>query len=163
MHLRSCIATCMQCTNNQLMEYLYLMLMFLLHQQKQLAETTKSELFDSTARSSASSLTSLSLSFIVNSTSPGICYGGDSVGLGSTELRLEYWDNVSDFQWVEVANGIPTSAGTFNTILCADPECVWLRLMQEEHGGGHCNCWALRDVKVNNDTIIMEEEWPAAG
>ena len=47
----------------------------------------------------------LNISFTVNPVA-GTCYGGTSAGLGSTDLRLEYRNNASDFQWVEIANNI---------------------------------------------------------
>ena len=85
----------------------------------------------------------LNISFTVNPYDAGTCYGGASAGLGSTDLRLEYRNNASSFQWVEIANNIPIG-GDFNTTAnIPGSECVVVRLVQEEHGGGNCNCWEL--------------------
>ena len=91
----------------------------------------------------------LNISFTVNSYDAGTCYGGTSAGLGSTDLRLEYRNNASDFQWVEIAGNIPIG-GDFSTVVnIPGSGCVVVRLVQEEHGGGNCNCWELTDIMLN--------------
>ena len=40
------------------------------------------------------------ISFTVNPYDAGTCYGGNSAGLGNTNLRLEYRNSASD--WVEI-------------------------------------------------------------
>ena len=111
-------------------------------------------------RDSESSLVQHNTSFVVNPVASGICYGGDHTGLGNTDLRLEYRDNASDFQWVEIAANISTSTGVFTVPIARNSTgsgCVEFRLVQEEHGGGECNCWTLSDVRADNATIIWEE------
>ena len=93
----------------------------------------------------------LNISFTVNPVA-GTCYGGTSAGLGSTDLRLEYRNNASGFQWVEIADNIPIG-GDFSTAAnIPGSGCVVVRLVQEEHGGGNCNCWKLSNPTPNLDT-----------
>ena len=93
----------------------------------------------------------LNISFTVNPVA-GTCYGGASAGLGSTDLRLEYRNNASGFQWVEIAGNIPIG-GNFSTAAnIPGSGCVVVRLVQEEHGGGDCNCWQLSNPTPNFDT-----------
>ena len=92
----------------------------------------------------------LNISFTVN---PVVrtCYGGTSAGLGSTDLRLEYRNNASGFQWVEIAGKIPIG-GDFSTVVnIPGSGCVVVRLVQEEHGGGDCNCWQLTNKTLDFD------------
>ena len=94
----------------------------------------------------------LNISFTVNAYDAGTCYGGTSAGLGSTDLRLEYRNNTSGFQWVEIADNIPIG-GDFSTVVnIPGSGCVVVRLVQEEHGGGDCNCWQLSNPTPNFDT-----------
>ena len=72
-----------------------------------------------------------------------ICYGGSSAGLGSTDLRLEYRNNTSGFQWVEIADNIPIEGHFSTAVNISGSGCVVVRLVQEEHGGGSCNCWEV--------------------
>ena len=52
--------------------------------------------------------------------------------------------NASNFQWVEAASGIPTDVGLYSiTVSAGCGGCVEFRLVQEEHGGGVCNCWNI--------------------
>ena len=85
---------------------------------------------------------------IMNVSDNGTCYGGTSAGLGNTNLRLEYRINASDFQWVEIAGNIPIGGdfSTTYTVNISGSWCVMVRLVQEEHGGGNCNCWNLTDI-----------------
>ena len=85
----------------------------------------------------------LNISFTVNPVA-GTCYGGTSAGLGNTNLTLEYRNNASGFQWVEIAGNIPIG-GDFSTAVNI-PGSVVVRLVQEEHGGGNCNCWELTNL-----------------
>ena len=89
---------------------------------------------------------------------PGLCPGGSTAGLGDTTLRLEFRSNASNFQWVEAASGIPTDVGLYSITVSAG--CgggggggVEFRLVQEEHGGGDCNCWSIVGVAVNGLTV----------
>ena len=93
------------------------------------------------------------ISFTVNHYDVETCYGGNSAGLGSTDLRLEYRNNASDFQWVEIAGSIPIG-GDFSTVVSIPGSgCVVVRLVQEEHGGGNCNCWELTNIPPNFDNV----------
>ena len=85
----------------------------------------------------------LNISFTVNPYDAGTCYGGTSAGLGSTDLRLEYRNSASDFQWVEIAGNIPIGGDFSTAVDIPGSGCVVVRLVQEEHGGGDCNCWEL--------------------
>ena len=90
----------------------------------------------------------VNISFTVNHYDVEICYGGNSAGLGSTDLRLEYRNSASGFQWVEIADNIPIG-GDFSTVVNnPGSACVVVRLVQEEHGGGACNCWELNFANV---------------
>ena len=92
----------------------------------------------------------INFSFTVCPYNVGTCYGGTN-GLGSTDLRLEYRNNASDFQWVEIAGKIPIG-GDFNTAVnIPGSGCVVVRLVQEEHGGGNCNCWEYSGMMLNLD------------
>ena len=85
---------------------------------------------------------------------PGVCPGGSTVGLGDTTLRLEFRSNASNFHWVEAASGIPTDVGLYSiTVSAGCGGCVEFRLVQEEHGGGDCNCWSIVGVAVNELTV----------
>ena len=76
------------------------------------------------------------------------CFGGSSTGLGSTDLRLEYRNNASGFQWVEIADNIPIG-GDFSTVVnISGSGCVVVRLVQEEHGGDDCNCWEFEVIDI---------------
>ena len=102
--------------------------------------------------------TSLNVSFtVLPFTSLGECYGGNSTGLGDTSLRLQFRSNATSFQWVEVARDIPINVGAYSTManVSTGSGCVEFRLLQQEHGGGHCNCWT---VELSNDTMQMELE-----
>ena len=93
----------------------------------------------------------VSMSFTVNHYDAGTCYGGNSAGLGNTKLRLEYRNSASDFQWMEIADNIPIG-GDFSTAVNIQAGigsgCVVLRFVQEEHGGGNCNCWNLTNIDL---------------
>ena len=88
----------------------------------------------------------VSISFTVNAYDAGICYGGASAGLGSTDLTLEYRNNASGFQWVEIADNIPIGGDFSTAVNISGSGCVVVRLVQEEHGGGNCNCWTLTNL-----------------
>ena len=90
----------------------------------------------------------VSISFSVNHYDAGTCYGGNSAGLGNTNLRLEYRNNASDFQWVEIANKIPIGGNFSTTVNNPGHGCVVVRFVQEEHGGGNCNCWNLTNIDL---------------
>ena len=93
------------------------------------------------------------ISFTVNHYDAGTCYGGTSAGLCNTNLTLEYRNNASGFQWVEIADNIPIG-GDFSTAAnIPGSGCVVVRLMQEEHGGGNCNCWNLTNLAPNFNVI----------
>ena len=91
----------------------------------------------------------VNISFTVNPYDAGTCYGGTSAGLGSTNLRLEYRNNASDFQWVEIADNIPIGGDFSTAVNITGSGCVVVRLVQEEHGGGDCNCWELTNLEPN--------------
>lgn len=150
--------------------YLLTVLFLLVHGQRSSAEIlekpelrylSKTERLASMARSARNSNaeSTLVISFAVNPVSLGICYG-NSTGLGSARLRLDYRNNGSDSQWMEVASGISISVGDYNTTVSAGSGCVQFRLVQAEHGGGNCNCWALSDLRVNNVSAVDLEEPP---
>ena len=92
----------------------------------------------------------------------GICYGGSSAGLGRTTLRLEYrLAGGSDGVWVEERSDIPLDSGLLQfsiptnlTGVANGGECVQFRLVQEEHGGGSCNCWAVQNPQVDRAGTI---------
>ena len=92
----------------------------------------------------------LSLNFTVNVFENGTCYGGTSAGLGSTDLRLEYRNNASGFQWVEIAGNIPIGGDFSTAVNIPGSGCVVVRLVQEEHGGGNCNCWEVSSIALNS-------------
>ena len=91
----------------------------------------------------------LNISFTVNAYDAGTCYGGTSAGLGSTDLTLEYRNNASGFQWVEIADNIPIGGDFSTAVNIPGSWCVVVRLVQEEHGGGNCNCWNLTNLAPN--------------
>ena len=92
----------------------------------------------------------LNISFTVNPVAR-TCYGGTSAGLGNTNLTLKYRNSASDFHWVEIADNIPIG-GDFSTVVnIPGSGCVLVRLVQEEHGGGDCNCWQLSNQTPDLD------------
>lgn len=100
-----------------------------------------------------------SLSFTV-AAKPGVCHGGPTAGLGSTALRLDYRGSETNFHWRQISDAIPlpsnyTSTGMPVAVTGANAACVQFRLVQEEHGGGGCNCWQLRDPVLNNSTLML--------
>ena len=146
--------------------YFQLLVVFLLHRQLLAfpVETMREPHFSSSsarsARNSETASALLSVSFVIDSISSGICHGGNRTGLCSTDIRLEYRENAfnSSYQWAEVVGDIRTNAGAVNATVSTDSECVWFRLVQEEHGGGACNCWMVSDMRVNNVSVVLEEE-----
>ena len=107
-------------------------------------------------RRNALDLVPLSVSFAVDPVA-GPCPGGISTGLGSTGLRLDYRNSASNFQWTVIAEEIPVLvANSYSMdISVASGQCVDFRLVQEEHGGGMCNCWSLMDVMVNSSAVSL--------
>ena len=99
------------------------------------------------------SMHSIDISFTVNAYDAGPCYGGTSAGLGSTNLTLEYRNNASGFQWVEIAGNIPIGDNFSTAANIPGSGCVVVRLVQEEHGGGNCNCWNLTNLVPNSIDI----------
>ena len=95
----------------------------------------------------------VTISFTVNPYADGTCYGGNSAGLGSTNLRLEYRNNASDFQWAEIADNIPIGGDFSTAVSIPGSGCVVVRLAQEEHGGANCNCWELTNLPPNFDSV----------
>ena len=91
----------------------------------------------------------LNISFTVNQIA-GFCPGGTSAGLSNTNLTLEYRNNTSDFQWVEIADNIPIGGDFSTAVNIPESGCVAVRLVQEEHGGGDCNCWEVTSVILNS-------------
>ena len=120
------------------------------------------------AESENSSASSLNVSFTILHVS-GVCPGGSTAGLGDTTLRLEFRSNASNFQWVEAASGIPTDVGLYSiTVSAGCGGCVEFRLVQEEHGGGDCNCWNISgNVLVNGSvsaiTVTQGRTVPSQG
>ena len=90
---------------------------------------------------------SLNITFSVNSYITGTCPGGTSAGLGSTDIRLEYRNDTSGLQWVEIAN-IPIGGDFSSVVNIPGSGCVVLRLVQDEHGGGDCNCWEVTNMEI---------------
>ncbi len=91
------------------------------------------------------------------------CRGGMS-GLTSTSIRLEYRtqtaDNESDSStsspWMTCISNIPLGSNhNFSSADFEGVECVEYRLVQEEHGGGYCNCWNISGIEVNSTTILQ--------
>ena len=100
-----------------------------------------------------STASSLDVSFTILHVS-GVCHGGSTAGLGDTTLRLEFRSNASNFQWVEAASGIPTDVGLYSiTVSAGCGVCVEFRLVQEEHGGGDCNCWNISGNVLVNGSV----------
>ena len=95
----------------------------------------------------------LNISFTVNHYDAGTCYGGTTAGLGNTNLTLEYRNNASDFQWLEIADNIPIGDHFSTVVNIPGSGCVVVRLVQEEHGGGNCNCWELTNLTPNFNAI----------
>ena len=95
----------------------------------------------------------LNISFSVNHYDAGTCYGGNSAGLGNTDLTLEYRNNASDFQWVEIAGNIPIGGDFSTAVNITGSDCMVVRWVQEEHGGGFCNCWELTNLTPNSAAI----------
>ena len=77
------------------------------------------------------------------------CFGGPSAGLGSTDLRLDYRSNETDYKWMEIRDGIKLN-DSFDQPVPPSEGCVEFRLVQEEHGGGTCNCWRIGTVQLNS-------------
>ena len=100
-------------------------------------------------------VTPLSLTVQFLSHTPSVeCYGGNS-GLGDTALRLEFRSNATNTEWVKVESGIPTEENLYSTTVGADCDCVEFRLVQEEHGGGPCNCWRIGDIMVDTHRAVL--------
>ena len=89
------------------------------------------------------SMHSVYIIFNVTVYDAGTCYGGTSAGLGSTDLKLEYRNNANGFQWVEIAGNISIGGHFSTAVNIPGSGCVVVRLVQEEHGGGNCNCWFI--------------------
>ena len=88
--------------------------------------------------------------FNVESYSSGPCYGGNSAGLGSTNLIVEQ----RSLQWIKRLDSIPI--GARNVVINASTSgTTMFRLVQEEHGGGNCNCWELTFI---NTEFISDTE-----
>ena len=77
------------------------------------------------------------------------CFGGPSAGLGSTDLRLDYRSNKTDYKWMEIRDGIKLN-GSFDQPVPPSEGCVEFRLVQVEHGGRPCNCWRVVAVQLNS-------------
>ena len=73
----------------------------------------------------------VNISFTVNAYDAGnlTCYGGTSAGLGNTNLTLEYRNNASDFQWVEIADNIPIGGDFSTAVNIPGSGCVVVRLV----------------------------------
>lgn len=101
-----------------------------------------------------------SLSFTVQ-TVPGLTCRGGNTGLGSTALRLDYRGPETQFQWRQIRDNISLPSKPANILVPVNGSasevegCVQLRLVQEEHGGGDCNCWELTNPVLNNFTMIQ--------
>ena len=80
---------------------------------------------------------------------PQPCFGGRSAGLGSTDLRLDYRSNETDYKWMEIRGGIQLN-DNFDQPVPLSEGCVEFRLVQEEHGGGPCNCWKITSILLNS-------------
>ena len=89
------------------------------------------------------------------------CYGGATAGLRSNGLRLEYRSNATDYRWLQaLEEDIPVSNLSVGVILPAavlEGDCVQFRLIQEEHGGGACNCWDVTDLQLNSTQLGMRK------
>ena len=85
------------------------------------------------------------------------CFGGETAGLSSNELRLEYRSNASDYRWLQLMEDIPVSNQCLNISLPAETlegGCVEFRLIQKEHGGGACNCWSITSLQLNSTQLL---------
>lgn len=107
-----------------------------------------------TRRNVLDDLVPLSVSFAVDPV-VGECPGGTSTGLGSTALRLDYRNNASNFQWTVIAEEIPLLSNSYSMDISVSSQCADFRLVQEEHGGGTCNCWSVADVMVNSSVVSL--------
>ena len=99
----------------------------------------------------------LNVDIVRSLTGESVCYGGETAGLISNELRLEYRSNDSDYRWLQLMGNIPVSNQNLNASLPAvvlEGGCVEFRLIQEEHGGGFCNCWNLNALQLNSTQIM---------
>jgi len=70
------------------------------------------------------------------------CPGGN-IGLENTDLKVQYRSNHTGGEWITLNDTIPPEEGSSWLLLPEEPECVEVRLLQEEHGGGKCNCWSV--------------------
>ena len=85
------------------------------------------------------------------------CYGGTTAGLCSNGIRLEYRSNGTDYRWLQLLEEeVPVTNVSVSVSLPAamlDGDCVEFRLMQEEHGGGACNCWGITALQLNSTQL----------
>ena len=83
------------------------------------------------------------------------CFGGTTAGLCSNGIRLEYRSNATDYRWLDLEEDIPVSNVSVAVSLPAAmlEGCVEFRLIQEEHGGGACNCWDVTALQLNSTQL----------
>ena len=135
------------------MEVLYVLLMLIIEHGITLpsVHSVEEELpVPTRAKRDADIELSLNISFAVYVFENGTCHGGTSAGLGSTNLTLEYRNDASDFQWAKIADNIPIGGDFSTAVNIPRSVCVVVRLVQEEHGGGNCNCWEVTSITLNS-------------
>lgn len=78
-----------------------------------------------------------------------ICHG-EGAGFYSTGIRLEYV-NSSSSNWVRITDEIILlDSGEVHFFPDLDGSCLVIRAVQQEHGGGPCNCWRIDSLFVNS-------------
>ena len=84
------------------------------------------------------------------------CVGGD-VGLTDTSVLLQYrLLSPTPQTWTTELAVSPNDTHMVRTISISESaQGVQFRMIQFEHGGGHCNCWTLSDMR-----ITVNEEQP---
>jgi len=84
------------------------------------------------------------------------CPGG-TIGLENTDLKVQYRSNHTGEEWVTLDNTIPPEEGSSWLLLPEElttTECVEVGLLQEEHGGGKCNCWSATS-SIMDDNVTQ--------
>ncbi len=103
---------------------------------------------------------SLFLNFISPEDFGGTCFEGRTAGLGATTLTLEHRfldDDDDDAEdWVEMQKNISLDVGRLQFSIAGNltRQCVEYRLVQEEHGGGSCNCWSVREPSLIAGSVL---------
>ena len=88
------------------------------------------------------------------------CVGGPVAGLTNTSVLVQYRLNPgNNTEWTYLAD-ISLDETFYGTLQAIDvQDSIQFRLLQQEHGGGACNCWTirafiLRDANNNSSQLI---------